>query len=108
MTNYIETPKSIRLTNIGNVDWFYGGGEEAYDSLASANLSVPSVLRLGRTVGVFESDVIVEYWWKEGIQDEDLVLKTSTAEEIILTDTVLETRHRITLENGVLVISAAL
>ena len=29
----------------------------------------------GLTIGVIESLKVVEYWWEEGVEDEDLVLK---------------------------------
>lgn len=48
-----------------------------YASLELAKSSVASVNRhLGLTVGI-GTTLIVEYWWKAGIEDTDLVLKTA-------------------------------
>ncbi|MES2265597.1 MAG: hypothetical protein V4520_02475 [Bacteroidota bacterium] len=72
-----ERPIGIKLTNPGNVDWYYGGGQTAYNSFEEALNTVPEPLRLGKTVGVFIDGVLVEYWFKEGVDDEDLVVKNS-------------------------------
>ncbi|MES2062725.1 MAG: hypothetical protein V4456_12445 [Bacteroidota bacterium] len=74
-----ERPISIKLTNPGSVDWYYGGGNTAYNSVEDALNAVPELLRLGKTVAVFVDDVIVEYWFKEGIANEDLIVKSSGA-----------------------------
>lgn len=74
----LEIDGKISSTTKGNVDKYYGGGEEAWDSLASAKAGVPSALRIGRTVGVVESNKIVEYiWHPDDITDNGLVLKTA-------------------------------
>lgn len=60
-----------------NVDWKYG----PYNDIATAKTTVIASLReKGLTVGVIESGAVVEYWWKAGTTDNDLVLKTSGAE----------------------------
>jgi len=33
--------------------------------------------KIGQTVGVYDGTGIVEYWWKDGIEDLDLVLKSA-------------------------------
>jgi hypothetical protein len=70
-----ERPLSIKLTNPGNIDWYYGGGLIAYQSVEEALATVPGALRLGKTVGILINDKIVEYWFKDGIADEDLKVK---------------------------------
>lgn len=57
-----------------NVDSTYG----PYTSLADAKTAIIQGLRvIGRTVGIIENGAVVEYWWKEGITDNDLVVKTA-------------------------------
>ena len=64
----------IQIVNpSANVDAKYG----PWNSIAEAKTGVIQALReKGLTVGVIESESIVEYWWKSGITDNDLVLKT--------------------------------
>ena len=48
-----------------------------FASVATANSEVGSTLRyLGLTVGIITAGSIVEYWYKDGILDSDLILKT--------------------------------
>lgn len=72
-----ELPFKIKLTNrYSNLDEYYG----PYQSLSEARLSVPLVLReKGKTVAVIENGSAVEYWWKDGITDNDLVQKISSS-----------------------------
>jgi hypothetical protein len=65
----------IKIVNpSANVDVDYG----PYNSLNDAKTAVLEVIReKGKTVGVIESGSVVEYWWKDGIGDGDLVEKTS-------------------------------
>ena len=51
-----------------------------YVSLVEAKTQVPKELReLGLTVGIIENNVVKEYWWKTGIDDQDLILKIDKA-----------------------------
>ncbi|TWR26895.1 collagen-like protein [Mucilaginibacter achroorhodeus] len=70
-----ERPIGIKLTNGGNVDWFYGGGNIAYSSKYEVFTTIPPIVRQGKTVGVFESGKIVEYWFASGTTEADLILK---------------------------------
>lgn len=55
-----------------NVDALYG----PYESIEAANAAItPNRRAIGRTVAIMESKGAVEYWYKSGIRDEDLVLK---------------------------------
>lgn len=55
-----------------NIDLLYG----PYRSVAEALLAIPINRRaLGRTLGVIENCSVVEYWWKSGLTDDDLVTK---------------------------------
>jgi len=57
-----------------NVDSMYG----PYNSVSAANAAIISGVReKGKTVGVLINGGVVEYWWKSGIADSDLVLKTA-------------------------------
>ena len=66
----------IQIVNpSANVDSHYG----TYSSLADAKLGVPVILReKGKTVGIIESGSVIEYWWKSGTTDSDLVVKGSS------------------------------
>lgn len=65
--------KSVQIVNASaNVDVLYG----TYETIALACAEVLPVLReKGRTVGIIENGSVVEYWWKSGVLDSDLVKK---------------------------------
>jgi hypothetical protein len=47
-----------------------------YADVATAKSEIGSTLRYkGLTVGILVSGAVVEYWWKDGIADSDLVVK---------------------------------
>ena len=81
MANFdLEISGKNKSTTKGNSDWYYGGGDEAWVSLAAAKAGVPSAIRPGKTVGVIEANKIVEYiWHNDDLTDTGLVLKTSSA-----------------------------
>lgn len=56
---------AIRRTNKGSVDFFYGGGDEAWASLSAAYAGIPSAIRNGKVFGVITAGVISEYWWSD-------------------------------------------
>lgn len=65
----------IQMVNkYSHVDVYYG----PYDNIIEAVNSIRKVLRdNGLTVGIYNADKtsIDEYWWKNGIEDSDLILK---------------------------------
>jgi hypothetical protein len=65
------------ITGAGKpIDAKYG----PYSSTAAAILNVPAYLRYkGLTVGILVSGSVVDYWWKDGTSDVDLVVKTAGA-----------------------------
>lgn len=65
----LDLPYGIRVLSNKPVDYWYG----PYESVEAANATVPSVLRLGRTVRVGS----IEYWWISGTADEDLEIKNN-------------------------------
>lgn len=67
----LEIPYSVKPTNNVNIDFYYG----PWASVAEAIALVPVSVRLYRTVGIVTNDIIVEYWWKSGNTDEDLIVK---------------------------------
>ena len=75
MPNSFDLFNRVRVANpSANVDYYYG----TYNSVADACLGVPSNVRmLGKTVGIMVNGSVVEYWWKSGLSDADLVEKTS-------------------------------
>lgn len=91
-----DLTQKIKVVNpTSNIDELYG----PYTSVANALSGVPVVLRqLGRTVGIIEGGVIQEYWFKNGITDSDLILK-STEEVDTFHSVVL--RNNITSEKGI-------
>ena len=59
-----------------NIDALYG----PYESVEAALIAVPSNRRaIGRTVAIIENGSAVEYWWKSGILNSDLVVKVMEA-----------------------------
>lgn len=81
----LEIDGKIKSTTKGNELFYYGGGNEAWASVAAAKAGVPSALRSGRTVGVLVANKIVEYvWHPEDITDNGLVVKSVfTGESLI-------------------------
>jgi len=59
---------AVRRTNKGSVDFYYGGGDEAWANLAAAYAGIPSVIRNGKVFGVITAGVISEYWWNDASQ----------------------------------------
>ena len=79
-----DLTQKIKIVNPhASNDLLYG----TYNSVAEALTGVPSVLRMkGRTVGIIENGGVVEYWFKDGIADTDLVVKSSGGSEDTLDD----------------------
>ena len=73
MANSFDLSVNVRNANpSANIDYYYG----TYNSLEEACQNVPQEVRLkGKTVGIIENGNVVEYWWKSGVRDEDLVIK---------------------------------
>lgn len=71
----LELPFGLRVLNPQSVDDKYlSGGTTPYTSVANANATIPEAIRhIGLTVNVDN----VEYWYKDGVTDGDLVLKTA-------------------------------
>lgn len=73
--NTFNSYDSIKIAKaVSNIDYFYG----PYESIEQANSNIPkSYRKQGRTVGIINSQKgIDEYWYKEGIEDNNLVIKT--------------------------------
>lgn len=68
----LELPFGVKLLNPGPVDHWYG----PYADTAAANTAVPAVVREKKTVLVGT----VEYWWRDGTADEDLIPKVAETE----------------------------
>ena len=69
---------------ISNLDYYYG----PWNSVEEACENIPENIRgLGLTIGVIEDEEIIEYQWKKGTSNEDLVKKVediiSSAELIV-------------------------
>ena len=75
--NGIELSSGIVLTAGTSIDKKYG----PYADLATAKSQVTSGYRYkGLTVGVYINNILVEYWWKNGVSDGDLIEKNSVLE----------------------------
>ena len=74
MANSFDLSVNVRNANpSANIDFYYG----TYNSIADALIGVPKAVRMkGKTVGILNrSGAVVEYWWKAGVEDADLVEK---------------------------------
>ena len=73
MGKSINISKQLDVRSVcANIDILYG----PYDSITEACEAIPIGRRaIGRTVGITESGSILEYWWKAGLEDSDLVQK---------------------------------
>lgn len=72
-----ELANKVEVVNpYANIDAMYG----PYSGLSEALSAIPIELRIiGRTVGIITNTHIDEYWWKNGVGDLDLVLKTTNS-----------------------------
>lgn len=73
MANSFDLSVNVRNANpSANIDYYYG----TYESKAQACALVPRAVRMkGKTVGIIENGSVVEYWWRSGIEDDDLEVK---------------------------------
>lgn len=76
MMDYIGVLKQFAVNGASaNVDYLYG----PFESIETACSKVPQSIRsAGRTVGILTSSGVVEYWWKNGVTDSDLVVKSQS------------------------------
>lgn len=74
----LEIAGKLKSTTKGATDWYFGGGNEAWNSTADAIAGVPETIRSGKTVGVIENGKIIKYiWHPNNITDGGLVLESS-------------------------------
>ena len=74
----LELPFGIRpVVPLSNVDERYG----PYQSVEDALIGTQGTRVIGLTVGVIENGIVVEYWFRSGISDEDLTLKVVGGKE---------------------------
>ena len=70
-------------TQCANIDSLYG----PYESKEEALAAVTARRRvMGRTLGIIENGSVVEYWWKSGVTDLDLVPKTDSVPKLEYTE----------------------
>jgi len=71
----------VRITNpAAQLDARYGPWSSRNDALTA----FPSVLRdQGLTLGILEGGKVAEYWYREGITDNDLVLKVTDISNVV-------------------------
>lgn len=64
-------------TPTDSVNFWYGGGKAAWDSLEIALAQIPYNKRYGLTIGVAVDGEIMEYWWPEltALTDDDIQIK---------------------------------
>lgn len=72
-----DITQKVKVTNpASNIDWYYGGENGYWSSIEEAIANVPREVRqIGKTIAILDKGSVVEYWWKSGIEDSDLVLK---------------------------------
>ena len=77
MAKYNEIKNKLKiLDKASNIDVRYG----PWTSVLNANTNVPLEVRdLGLTVGIINNNSVDEYWYKDGITDSDLILKSSNS-----------------------------
>jgi hypothetical protein len=76
MAANLEIGGAVKRTQKGDADWYYGGDAEAWANLTTAKTNIPASVRPGKTIGVFISGSVVEYWWPTAaVADTDLVAK---------------------------------
>lgn len=72
----LELPYGIKLLiNKANVDERYG----PYSSIQEALSGTTGTREIGLTVGININNSVVEYWFKSGVQDVDLIEKTTNS-----------------------------
>jgi hypothetical protein len=72
----LEIAGKLKSTTKGAADWYFGGGNEAWDTLADAIAGVPQAIRSGKTVGILVGGKIVKYiWHPSDITDNGLVIE---------------------------------
>lgn len=76
MAQELELPGGLRTTNNVPADAWYG----PYADLATARAAVPTNMRQYRTVGILTVDGVIEYVWKNGSGDSDLVIKSTAVD----------------------------
>ena len=102
-----DITQKVKVTNpASNIDWYYGGENGYWSSIEEAIANVPKEVRqIGKTIAILDKGSVVEYWWKSGIEDSDLVLKFGYNSTIInnYTDTYtnLESVGSITIPKSV-------
>lgn len=76
MSGQFDLANRIKINNpYSNVDIYYG----PWLTLEEACLNIPIEIRgKGLTIGITDGQGIKEYWWKNGIQDVELIPKTGT------------------------------
>ena len=94
----LELPFGIKVTKASsNVDELYG----PYPSIEEALIAVPKELRaIGRVVGITEDDTVIDYVWGNGVEDENLVVKTSKSNSVIISDIEPEKTEAVWVDNS--------
>lgn len=76
---------------MADVDYVYG----PYTSIQEALNKIPLKARtIGITIGIIENSKIVEYWFKNGITDSDLILKQNNNDLEFITEQDIEELFR--------------
>lgn len=72
----LEIAGKLKSTTKGAADWYFGGGNEAWESIADAIAGVPEAIRPGKTVGILVNGKIVKYiWHPNDVTDTGLVIE---------------------------------
>jgi|GEM_PF-93879 len=97
----LNTEVNTVQSNLNNyIDKSPGGYYGPYNTLAAAASAVPNTvndgvsLRKGKVVGINSIDGIIDYWWKLGVTDDDLVFKN--VDTVLSYDAIFEKTLTIT------------
>lgn len=91
----ITQPLNIVSRAYANLDAKYG----PYNSIENALENIPMSLRIqGLTIGIIIDNSIREYWWKNGIEDTNLILKSNS--EVDLSDLFEGLENKVDKESG--------
>ena len=77
MSTFNLSQRILNVNKVPNLDVHYG----LWTSTTDAVLGVPITFReQGKTVGIIEGGTVTEYWWRDGINDSDLIPKGASVD----------------------------
>lgn len=101
----ITVNDGFRINAPRAADMYWGtisaGKTVPYANTSAAVLAIPSAYRyVGKTVGITVAGETVEYWWKNGITNIDLVEKTSSGATYTFTNRIANTSGTVSIDTA--------